>query len=572
MFIFWRWFEDCVKSEGIAAVQTRPFLLPKKKEALSVEKAEVIVVGGGATGVGILRDLSMRGVNALLIEKRDLANGASSRFHGLLHCGGRYAVKDQEAAKECIVENMILRKIGKSCVEPIGGMFVRLKEDDPDYEEQWVKGCAKSNIEATPITLEEAFAKVPRLSRNNAVSAYLVPDAAIDGFRMAWQNIDSAKRYGGRFKTYTELIKVHQKNGEVEGIRVRNYINGEEYDIFCNILINATGGWAGKVASLAGLSVGVQPDKGTLIAFNQRIADCVVNRLHKSSDGDIFVPHGSITILGTSSMSVPNPEDTATSRAEVENLLKIGERTFENLRSYRILRTFAGSRPLYIPPGGASGRGASRGFAVIDHENDGLKGMMTIVGGKFTTYRLMAEKITDKICEKLNVKEPCRTAEEPLVPEVSESEKEKAGKFFPSFGTNLAAARLGAERFSRVAEELKKNQKSRELVCECENVTLAEVEEIAKEDSCYIVNDIRRRTRIGMGTCQGTFCAFRSANVFAACGKNDMAKDTLSQMKGFLQGRYKGIRPVLFGRALRETEMLRGLYELTFNVNGGNKA
>ena len=104
MFIFWRWFEDCVKSEGIAAVQTRPFLLPKKKEALSVEKAEVIVVGGGATGVGILRDLSMRGVNALLIEKRDLANGASSRFHGLLHCGGRYAVKDQEAAKECIVE------------------------------------------------------------------------------------------------------------------------------------------------------------------------------------------------------------------------------------------------------------------------------------------------------------------------------------------------------------------------------------------------------------------------------------------------------------------------------------
>ena len=118
-----------------------------------MEKATVIVIGGGATGVGILRDLAMRGVDVLLIEKCDLVNGASSRYHGLLHSGGRYAVKDQEAARECIIENRILRKIGRSCVEPVGGMFVRLRSDDPDYEEAWVKGCAESGIDAQPITM-----------------------------------------------------------------------------------------------------------------------------------------------------------------------------------------------------------------------------------------------------------------------------------------------------------------------------------------------------------------------------------------------------------------------------------
>ena len=81
-----------------------------------MEKATVVVIGGGATGVGILRDLAMRGIDVLLLEKEDLVNGASSRYHGLLHSGGRYAVKDQEAAKECIEENTILRKIGKSHV------------------------------------------------------------------------------------------------------------------------------------------------------------------------------------------------------------------------------------------------------------------------------------------------------------------------------------------------------------------------------------------------------------------------------------------------------------------------
>ena len=90
-------------------------ILPDTGQGGSVKHTTVVIIGGGATGIGILRDLSMRGVKAILLEQGGIASGASSRYHGLLHSGGRYAVKDNEAAKECIEENMILRRIGKEC-------------------------------------------------------------------------------------------------------------------------------------------------------------------------------------------------------------------------------------------------------------------------------------------------------------------------------------------------------------------------------------------------------------------------------------------------------------------------
>ena len=150
--------------------------------------------------------------------------------------------------------------------------------------------------------------------------------------------------------------------------------------------------------------------------------------------------------------------------------------------------------------------------------------------------------------------------------------KQKAARYFPSFGTNLAATRLGSDAFERVAKRLEEEPESRALVCECENITLAEIEEIAKSADSHIINDIRRRTRLGMGTCQGNFCSLRAAGVFSRVGSTEGARDSLGQLKSFLQGRWKGVRPVLMGRNIRETEMTRALYELSFNVNGGKKA
>ena len=525
-----------------------------------MENPTVVIIGGGATGLGILRDLSMRGVKTLLIEQGDLTHGASSRYHGLLHSGCRYVVKDREAARECIEENKILRRIGKSCVESTEGMFIRLDSDDPEYEDKWLEGCSEAGIDVKKISVDEVRKLEPLLTKK-IVSAYLVPDAAIDGFRLSWQLVDSARKYGGEIQTYSTVTKINSYAGKIISVTIRDKLG--EHEIPCEIVINAAGGWAGKVAQMANLDVGVQPDKGTLLVFNSRLVNRVVNRLHKSSDGDIFVPHGSVTILGTSSMNVKTPEDTSTSRAEVENLLRIGNELIENLSNYRMLRSFAGSRPLYQPKGTATGRDASRGFAIIDHAAEGLEGMFTIVGGKFTTFRLMAEKLSDQVCAKLGVSAKCRTAEESIVPEVSAVEKDKARKYFPSYGLELAADRLGPEKFSAVVKKLESSRESREIICECENITRAEFETIAEESTSKNLNDIRRRTRFSMGTCQGVYCAFRSANMF------DEKIPAMKSLHEILQERWKGIRCVAIGKTLKEIELSRSIYISSFNSNAG---
>lgn len=509
---------------------------------------DVVVIGGGATGTGILRDLAMRGFQALLLEQQDLAHGTSSRFHGLLHSGARYAVVDEKAAQECISENQILRRIGKYCVEETEGLFVLLPEDraaDPSYELRWVQACSKCGIKVKQISVDEALHLEPNLSPK-IVAAYCVPDAAIDGFRLVWQNVFSAKRYGADFRTYTAITGIHIEDKRVTGVDIVDTLTGEKAKISCNFLINAAGSWAGNIVKLAHLHhIDIRPDRGTLIAFNHRFTNRIINRLHKSGDGDIFVPHGSITVFGTTSQSTHKPDDFEPRQEEVLYLLEIGRKFIPHIDTYRILRAFSGTRPLYAPHAiEGAGRGVSRNFVILDHAEDGLDGMVTICGGKFTTYRMMAERTVNLICEKCGRNSPCHTAEEALVPEIDSDLYQRAASCFPAQGLDLAIARLG-ELLEPTVTLMEQDPLKKVLLCECEMVTLAEFEIIANQPTSHTLNDIRRRTRIGMGTCQGTWCALRA---LAAKKKSDPE----SLLYEFQQERWHGIYPVLWGQALRE--------------------
>jgi glycerol-3-phosphate dehydrogenase len=526
-------------------------------------RTQAVVIGGGATGAGILRDLAMRGIGAVLIEQRDLAHGTSSRFHGLLHSGGRYVVKDPESARECIAENSILRKIAAQCVEDSEGFFVRLPEDDAAFESEWLAACRSLGLPAAPLAPAEAVRIEPNLTPRIA-AAYRVPDAAIDGFRLCWHNAAAAARHGGKILTYTAAAGIELVEGKVVGVAVRDTLSGRTRTIACDLVINAAGSWVGQVAAMAGVEVCVTPDRGTLVAFNHRFTGRIVNRLRPPSDGDIFVPHGSVTILGTTSVPADRPDDTTPRGEEVLALLRIGEALFPDLPRYRILRAFAGTRPLYSP--GAGGRAASRTFAVIDHRADGVDGLITVVGGKLTTYRLMAEKAVDLACEKLGVDAPCRTAAQPLVAAPAPGLLAAAKKYFPPGGAELAAARLGDD-FAAVVGRLEQNPADRALVCECEMVTLGEIKEIAARATTHGLGDLRRRTRLGMGTCQGAFCGFRGLGAACAAG---LAGDrtAVGLLAAFLEERWAGIRPVLWGKQLREEELLRGIYGESLNIDG----
>src|ERR1700690_3955584 len=108
---------------------------------------EVLVIGGGATGVGVAWDAALRGFDVVLVDRHDLAQGTSGRFHGLLHSGGRYVVKDPRAGEECIGENRILRHVAADCIEDTGGLFVTTPWDEPEYADRFVAGCAATGVE-----------------------------------------------------------------------------------------------------------------------------------------------------------------------------------------------------------------------------------------------------------------------------------------------------------------------------------------------------------------------------------------------------------------------------------------
>ena len=276
---------------------------------------EILVIGGGATGTGIARDLSMRGFKAILVEKADLTHGTTGRYHGLLHSGGRYVVKDPQAAKECIEENRILRKIMPQCIEDTGGFFVLTPWDDPAYVPRFLDGCHNAGIpvEEIPVTqmLRQEPLLNPRISR-----CFTVPDASADSFLGADLNADSARQYGAQILTYHRVIRLltsdrevaDKANKRVVGALCHDLVKDEEVAIYADMVVNASGAWAGKIAGTAGIPLTIIGGKGVMVAMNHRIVNTVINRCKMPSDGDILVPTHTVSVIGTTDVKISDPD------------------------------------------------------------------------------------------------------------------------------------------------------------------------------------------------------------------------------------------------------------------------
>ena len=370
---------------------------------------DVIVIGAGATGAGTARDCAMRGLKVLLVERFDFTAGATGRNHGLLHSGARYAVTDQESASECIRENMILRKIASHCVEETGGLFVTLPDDDLAYQSTFVESCKKAGINAEIIDPKEAIALEPAVNPA-IIGAVKVPDGAVDPFRLTTANAIAARRNGADILTYHEVTKLNMSQGRVTGVTLRDQRTGEEKRIDSDLVINAGGIWGHGICALAGIKVNMFPAKGALLIFGHRVNNVVINRCRKPADADILVPGDTISLIGTTSSRVPydQVDNMEVTPEEVDILLREGCQIAPALAYTRILRAYAGVRPLVAADNDPSGRSISRGIVCLDHATrDGVEGFITITGGKLMTYRLMAEWATDLACKKLGRDAKC---------------------------------------------------------------------------------------------------------------------------------------------------------------------
>ncbi|MBP5398465.1 MAG: anaerobic glycerol-3-phosphate dehydrogenase subunit A [Bacteroidales bacterium] len=520
-----------------------------------MKEYDVIIVGGGITGAGCARDCALRGLSVLLLERFDLTNGATGRNHGLLHSGSRYAVTDAEAAAECIRENRTLRRIAAHCVEPTEGLFITLPEDDLAYQDKFVASCHAAGINAEAIDPKEAIAMEPAVNPA-LIGAVKVPDGAVDPFRLTVYNAYDARLHGAEVLTYHEVTAfLKDESGRVIGVRAHCKDENTDKEFHARVTVIAGGIWGTLLTQMAGAKVNMFPAKGALLIFGHRVNNVVINRCRKPADADILVPGDTICLIGTTSTRIPIEEcdNLRVTPEEVDLLFREGCKLAPSLADTRILRAYAGVRPLVASDNDPSGRSISRGIVCLDHESrDGIPGLITITGGKLMTYRLMAEMATDLVCRKLGNSKRCTTATTPLPG--SEGEIERPEDAHDRSGYKAAWGRHGSN-----VSKISSGSLSNALACECEEVSVGEVNYAIDTLGAKNIVNIRRRTRLGMGTCQGEVCACRAAGLIAQA--NGCALQAKEDLAAFLQERWKGIFPITWGTSVREAQFTSYIYQ-----------
>lgn len=382
-----------------------------------MEKFHALIIGGGGTGGALAHDLVLRGLQVTLVERGEVTSGTTGRHHGLLHAGGRYAVKDKESAIECIEENLILKKTMPGSFEFNDGLFVALTDENVEYSHTFIESCEECGIPTKRLTREEAFRLEPNLSPETKM-AVQVPDATMDAMRLALRWFATAKHNGAQIKPYTEVVSILKEGNTVMGARVTDHTSGQEYDIGADIVINAAGAWSGQIADMVGVEVPIKPSPGVMLAVRGRLCNMVINRLAPSGDGDIIVPQRGLSVIGTTSWVVEDPDNLGLPKDHVQKMWDEGAKLVPLVMEAPFRAAWSAARPLIGPRKAEAdtGRELSRTFKCFDHIDEGVEGFVTITGGKATTARGMAEATADVVCQKLGIEAPCRTREEICLP------------------------------------------------------------------------------------------------------------------------------------------------------------
>ena len=375
----------------------------------------IIIIGGGIGGA-IAHDLALRGFSVTLLERGELLSGSTGRHHGLLHSGARYVLHDAVAAGECIVENQILKALAPDALEQNDGLFVAITDEDMSHWEAFAEGCRQAGIPMSPLTAAELLKLEPNLS-TDIKGGFQVPDATMDAWRLPLHFFATAKANGAEIRTYSEVVQILSSGATVTGVAVLDHRTQKTYHLGGDIIVNAAGPWAGRVAGLLGIHLPVQPGPGVMISVKARLTNMVVNRLHPADDGDIIVPQRLLSLLGTSAWLAEDPDKIEIPEDHVQQIVTNCAAMVPKVLDYPLHAIWSASRPLIVRDPTEAPTKISRTFEAIDHgETDGIEGFISIIGGKATTMRAMAEKTADMICRLTGRNVACQTRESKLLP------------------------------------------------------------------------------------------------------------------------------------------------------------
>lgn len=536
------------------------------------EQYDVIVVGGGCNGTGIARDSALRGLKTLLLEKNDFASGTTGASSGMIHGGPRYLTSEVKTTRTSSQDAGAIKKIAPHLTFRIPFLYpifrgrgakTKLFLVEAFFQAYDKYSALKGGRPHTRLTAAEARSLEPSLSPDVA-GAVTFDEWGIDTPRLCVANALAVRDHGGTVRNHTKVRKILKENDTVVGLLAQNLLTGEEFEFRSRLIFNATGPWAPQLAAMAGCEVKLRPAKGIHLVLDRRITNVAI--LSRCIDGrQIFInPHENTTLLGTTDDDYyGDPDQIPVTEDEIEYLLQGMERSYPAIRKARIISTTRGVRPTLYRQG-IYEDDLSRDHRIYDHEKqEGIKGFLSIAGGKLAAYRLMAEEATDLVCKKLRVRASCTTDLVPLPGGESQpdpNEVARDGNLHP-----YTAARIVSRHGSRtpkLLEEMREKPEETAILCPCEPVTAAEVRHVVREEWAHTLSDICRRTRLGSGPCQGSQCLLPAAAILA----EERSADPIGELKNFLAESLKARAPVLRGIGLAQEEMLQMIYRCVLDL------
>lgn len=387
-------------------------------EALAGERADLLVIGGGITGTGIARDAAMRGLRTVLVEQRDLAFGTSSRSSRLVHGGLRYLEQGHLGlVLEAVRERQVLLRIAPHIVRPLDFLFPIHRGDRVPL---WKL--------AAGIGLYTVFARFrnvgrhrvlgkrgvleaePMLRERGLTGGVLYTDAQCDDARLVIATARSALQQGARIANHMRVTGLIQRDGRIAGVEVEDLLDGRRGAIEASVVVNATGPWTDQLRRLEDPAVTplLRPTRGVHVMVNRdRIGQRHAIAFLSPIDGRVMfvLPWGDLAYIGTTDTDDPViPDQVRADGDDLVYLLRSVNARFPgaHLTEEDVRVTWAGLRPLLAEGGTAGASSVSREHAIVI----GRSGMVTIAGGKLTTYRAMAAEVVDRALERIGRRLP----------------------------------------------------------------------------------------------------------------------------------------------------------------------
>jgi glycerol-3-phosphate dehydrogenase len=342
----------------------------------------------------------------------------------------------------------------------------------------------------------------------------------IDGARLCIANSVDAVERGASLRVHTTVTEIlRRRDGSAYGVRFRDRMTGEVGTCTARLVVNATGAWAPITTTLGGLAKNaapIRPGKGIHVFLDRRLTNYAV--MATSIDGrQVFLmPWQNLSVLGTTDDDYYGDlDDVVATKDEVEYLFQAVERVFPAVRTARAIGTWGGVRPTLYGYGGNEDA-LSREHQIVDHREHGADGLYSMIGGKLASYRLFSEEMTDVLARRLGNAERCRTHQAALP---GGDENVDPMRLVLEGGMEAVTAtrleyRHGA-RSLRVLERMQQNPREAAVVCPCEPVTEAEIRYAVAHEFAASVDDVSRRTRLGLGACGGMRCALRCGRIVA---------------------------------------------------------